>query len=145
MAKHTAVTAEVALAAATAKTVLEVTAPSTKTIAISEWWIEFDGTSGSAQPVVVEILRKTASITGSSLTPRSKDQQTDTLATAEHTATVEGTDGDVLYRFNIHPQGGKHVMFPLGDEIVVQKSGMIAIKATAPAVVNAIAGFGWRE
>lgn len=145
MSKHTAVTPEVALVAATAKTVLEVAAPATKTLNISEWWIEFDGVSGTGEPVVVEILRKTASATASALTPRSKDQQTDVLATAEYNASAEGTDGDVLYRFNIHPQGGKHVMFPLGDEIVVQKSGMIAIKATAPAAVNAIAGFGWRE
>jgi hypothetical protein len=145
MSKHTAVTAEVALAAATAKTLLEITAPSTKTLEVSEWWVEFDGVSGSGEPVVVEILRKTATITGSSLTPRSKDEQSDALATAKHTAAAEGTDGDVLYRFNIHPQGGKHVMFPLGDEIIVQKSGMLAIKAIAPAVVNAIAGFGWRE
>lgn len=145
MSTHTAVTAEIALSATTALTLLEITAPSSKTLAVSEWWIEFDGTNGAAQPVVVEILRKTATITGSTVTPCDKVETTDALATAKHTASSEGTDGDVLYRFNIHPQGGKHVMFPLGDEIVVQKSGMLAIKATAPAAVNAIAGFGWRE
>lgn len=144
MARYTAVTPEVALVAATAKTVLEITAGSTLTLDVSEWWIEFDGVSGTGQPVVVEILRKTAAATTSSLTPRSKDQQADVLATAGYNATGEGTAGDVLYRFNIHPQGGKHVMFPLGDEIVVQKSGILAIKATAPDAVNAIAGFGWR-
>lgn len=145
MSQSTAVTAEVALAAATAKTVIEITAPSTKPLAVSEWWCEFDGVSGSEAPVVVQVRRKTATITGTALTPRSKRHDADVLATAKHTATAEGTDGDILYTHEVHPQGGKHVMFPLGDEITIAKSGMLAIVCTAPAVVNVVAGFGWRE
>jgi len=145
MSQATAVTAEVVLGAATAKTVIELTGPSTKAIAVSEFWCEFDGISGAAEPVLVQVRRKTATITGTALTPRTKDPASDVLATAKHTATVEGTDGDILYTHNIHPQGGKHVMFPLGDEILLAKSGMLAIVCTAPAAVNVVAGFGWRE
>lgn len=145
MSQATAVTAEIALSAATVKTVLEITAPSTKPIAISEWWVEFDGVTGSNAAVVVSVRRKTATITGTSLTPRSKRHDADVLSTAKHTATVEGTDGDILYTHEIHPQGGKHVLFPLGDEITVPKSGIIAITCTAPDAVNCVAGFGWRE
>lgn len=146
MSQITAVTAEVALAAATAKTIIEIAAPSTKALRVSEYWVDFDGVNGAEAPVVVEVLRKTATITGTTLTPRAKNQaEQDALATAKHTATAEGTDGDVIYRHEIHPQGSKHVMFPLGDEIVVAKSGMLGIRCTAPAVVNVVAGFGWRE
>lgn len=141
----TAVTPEVALAANTKKTVIEVAASATKGLRVAEWWLEGDGENGAAAPMVVEVLRKTASISGTALTPRAKDPNTEPAFSAKHTATGEGTDGDVIYRHEVHPQGGKHVIFPLGDEIVVPKSGMLAIAVTSPSAVNVIGGFGVRE
>lgn len=148
MALFTVKTAEIALVAATAKTLLELTAASGHQLEITEWWIDFDGVNPAAEPVVVEVLRKTATITGASSPPSPvKLDAADGAATAsaKHNASAEGTDGDVLYRHEVPPTLGKHVIFPLGMEPVVATSGIIAIKATAPAGVNAIAGFGYRE
>lgn len=148
MARSTVVTAEIALVAATKKTLLELTAAAAQRLDITEWWVEFDGTSSSAEPAVVEVLRKTATITGAASppSPRLKDPADGTPAyTVKHNASAEGTDGDVLYRHEVHPTGGKHVIFSAGDEIKVPLSGIIAIAVTAPAGVNAIAGFGVSE
>ncbi len=147
-AQYTTKTAEIALVAATAKTLLELTAGAANQMKIKEWWIDFDGTSVTAEPVVVEVLRKTGTITGAASPPSPiKKDPADgaAIATAKHNATAEGTDGDVLYRHEVPPTLGKHVLFPLGDEPVVALSGLIAIKATAPAVVNAICGFTHEE
>jgi hypothetical protein len=148
MCQYTGKTAAIALVAATAKTLLELTAGAADRVKLKEWWCEFDGITASAVPVLVQVLRKTGTITGSGSPPSPvpKDAADGTAAgTLKHNATGEGTDGVVLYSHNVPPTLGKHVMFPLGDEIVVPVSGIIAIKVTAPAVVNAIVGFGWDE
>lgn len=140
--------AAVALVAATAKTVLYLKAGANLPLDVSEWWTEFDGTSGSAVPVLVELLRFTTDCTVTSATPTSKGSILN-AATAYFTggsnASVEGTAGDVLYRHNVPPTAGKHVMFPLGDEIQVGKGERLGIRITAPAGVNVLAGFGVRE
>ena len=148
MSQYTGKTAAIALAAATAKTLLELTAGSADRVKIKEWWCEFDGVTATAVPVLVEVLRIAATITGTATppdpTPKSTADGT-AAATLKHNATGEGTPGVVLYRHNVPPTSGKHVMFPLGDEIVVALSGLIAIRCTAPAIVNAVVGFAWEE
>lgn len=148
MARSTIKTAEIALVAATRKTVLEITADAARRLDASEYWVDFDGEDATAPPVVVEVLRKSATVTGagSPPSPTKLDPADGTPAyTVKHNASAEGTDGDVLYRHEIHPTSGKHVIFPLGDEIKVALSGMLAIACTAPEAVNVIAGFGVKE
>jgi hypothetical protein len=148
MSQYTGKTAAIALAAATAKTLLELTAGAADQVKIKEWWVEFDGVTATAVPVLVEVLRFSATMTGTATPPDPvvKDMANGAAhSTLKHNATSEGTAGVVLYRHNVPPTSGKHVLIPLGDEIVVPLSGMIGIRCTAPAIVNVIAGFGWRE
>ena len=148
MSQYTGKTAAIALAAATAKTLLELTAGAADQVKIKEWWVEFDGVTATAVPALVEVLRFSASMTGTATPPTGvpKDAADGAVAaTLKHNATGEGTAGVVLYRHNVPPTSGKHVLFPLGDEIVVPLSGMIGIRVTAPAIGHPVVGCGWDD
>lgn len=134
-------TAEVALVAATAKTVLQIVAPTNQRGRVKEWGVYFDGTSPTAEPVVVEVLYQTTAGTMTALTVEKEDQsQTETVQfTAQHTATAEPTSGAFVRRKNVHPQGGFEWVAPMGDEINVGGGKRLAIRCTAPANVNVIA------
>lgn len=142
-----AVTAEVALAAATAKTVLQLVAAANHRVQVLEWSVAFDGTSTTAEPVLVELLRQTTAGTMSALTPvKMDDSLSETLqTTAQHTATAEPTAGDVLRRIEVHPQQGFVQEFGLGNEIIVGGGDRVGIRCTAPAVVNVVAGIRFCE
>lgn len=130
-------TAEIALSAATAKTVLQVIAPANHRVKIKGWAVYFDGVSTTAEPVQVRLLRQTTTGTMSALTPTKRGTESETvLTTAAHTATLEPTAGDVLDICEVHPQQGYEVIFPLGDEIKVPGGGRVGIECTAPATVN---------
>jgi hypothetical protein len=143
----TAQTAEVALSAGVAKTVLQVVAATNHRVLIEAFNISFDGVSPTAEPVLVEVVRQTTAGTMSALTPvklNTADDET-LQATAQHTATVEPTTTDVLFRQDIHPQTGWKEFRPLGKEWVVPGGARIAVRCTAPASVNAVAGFDFNE
>lgn len=142
-----AVTAEVALSAATAKTVLQITAPANHRVKVLGWAVAFDGVSTTEAPVVVTINRQSTAGTMTSLTPRPLDDSlSETIqATAQHTATVEPTTGNQVDGMNVHPQGGYQVMFPLGQEIIVGGGNRLGLICTAPAAVNVIAKFFFEE
>ena len=143
----TAATAEIALTAATAKTVIQLVAASNHPVKLLGWGVFFDGTSSTAEPVVVELLRQTTAGTMTSLTPVKVDPGRDeTLqTTAQHTATAEPTAGDVLARRNVHPQSGYEVMYPFGQEMIIPGGGRIGIRCTAPAGVNVAAEMRFEE
>lgn len=143
----TLTTAEITLTAATAKTVLQLVAASNHRVKILEWGVYFSGVSVTAEPVVVTLMRQTTAGTMSALTPAKVD---DSLAesiqtTAQHTATVEPTSGDVLERKNIHPQAGYEKIYPLGGEIKVGGGDRLGIVCTAPAGVDVIAYIKFEE
>lgn len=136
--------AEVALSAGVAKTVLQYTAPNANVLsAVQELLVTFDGTSNTAEPVNIQLLRKTAAATVTAET-RKKTKDTSTALPTEsantgRNASAEGTDGDVLKVFHIHPQAG--VVYPLAlpdGEVEVPGSGILAVKITAPAAVNCL-------
>lgn len=56
----------IALAAATAKTILSVTAPASHGVDLTAWSISLDGITASALPVLVEICQFTAATAGTS-------------------------------------------------------------------------------
>ncbi|MGV1048219.1 MAG: hypothetical protein ACOYD4_06820 [Solirubrobacterales bacterium] len=139
-------TAEVALSAATVKTVMQVIAPTNQRLKLTEWSVSFDGISPTAEPVQVELLRQTTAGTVTGLTPVKRSAGSETLqATASHTATAEPTAGDVLEAIEVHPQGGYAKVFPLGREIEVPGGTRIGIRCTAPATVNVRAVMAWEE
>lgn len=147
MGVYTARDSAVALVAATTKSIVQVVAGSTKPLRVIEIGISFDGTSGSATPVAVDVLRQTTAGTSSALTIVQENPQTEAqIATALKTFTAEPTAGDLLRTWYVTPAGGLFVMqFPLGREPVIGVSGRLGIRCNAPAVVNATAYITFEE
>lgn len=143
----TALTAEVALSAATARTVLQLVAPANHRVVVKRWGVFFDGQSVSAEPVLVRLLFQTSAGTMSALTPKKMDGSlTETLqTTAQHSATVEPSAGDVLDTLNVHPQQGYREVYPLGEEIILGGGDRIGIECTAPDGVNVVGTFVFEE
>lgn len=142
-----AITAEIALTAATTRTVLQVLSASNIPLKVKGWGIYFDGTSTTGEPVQVELLRQTTAGSGSgSVTPVARNDESGTIqATAISGPTSEPTAGNVLDMAEVHPQSGYEVIYPPGDEIEVPSGGRLGIRATAPANVNARAKIYFEE
>lgn len=139
-------TAEVALAAATAKTVIQLVAPANHRVKILGWGVFFDGVNTAGEPVQVRVLRQTTAGTMSALTPVQIVPVSETIqSTAQHTATAEPTPGDVLDPIECHPQQGYEVKYPMGQELIIPGSGRLGIECTAPAIVNVRAKFFFEE
>lgn len=135
-----AVTAQVATGTS-AKTILQVKALSNHRIHVKEWGISFEGTSNSAAPIQVRLLRQTSAGTMTSLTVvKGNAGDDETLqVTAQHTATVEPSPSDVIDSVLVHPQTGYTWQAPYGEEIPVVGGGYLGIEVTAPAGVDCIA------
>lgn len=142
-----AVTAEIALSAATAKTIIQLVAATNHRVKLLSWGVFFDGTSTTAEPVQVRLLRQTTAGTMSALTPTKRDDSiADTLlTTAQHTATVEPTAGDLIEGVEVHPQQGYQVWYPLGGEFIIGGGDRAGIEVTAPATVNVRGMFIFEE
>lgn len=134
--------ATVPLVAATAKTVVQLTAPANQRLKILGYGIYFDGTSTTAQPVEFRLMRQTSAGTGTAQAPVLEEKSlSETLqATGAVNFSVEPTYGDVLKAGTVHPQAGYEYPAPFGQEDVVQGGGRIGIVCQAPAAVN-IRGF----
>lgn len=131
-------TAAVALAAATAKTVLQLNAPAQQRIKIQRIGVFFDGASTTAVPVVVKMLIATTAGTNTALTLNklvSSDSET-IQTTAGENATAEPTKTTLLDQWFIHPQMGIDLTYAFGQEKVIVGGSRVAIEVTAPAVVN---------
>jgi hypothetical protein len=128
---------EIALTAATAKTILQIVAPTHQRIKVRGFSVSFDGTSPSAEPVQVELVRQTSAGTMSSATPvKDDDSLPETIqATAQKTATSEPTTTDILRRYDVHPQTGYERAFADG-ELTIKGGGRLGLRCTAPAGVN---------
>lgn len=140
---------EEALAAATAETLLALIGATTTKAKLVEWGVSFDGTSATAAPVVVRLVRATADGTGSTATEKPWDPDAPTAAVAaKHSYTAEPTkETQALVEMEVHPQGGVIVQYPLGREPVIDNAttSILCIEATAPAIVNALAYMVWEE
>lgn len=142
-----AATAEIALTAATAKTVLQLVAAANHRVKLLSWGIFFDGTSTTGEPVQVRLLRQTTAGTATALTPTKRDDSiADTLlTTAQHTATAEPTAGDLLEAIECHPQQGYQAFYPMGAEVIIGGGDRVGLEVTAPATVNCRAMFLFEE
>lgn len=140
----------IALAAATAKTLAEISSPAGTEARITKWWLEFDGVSSAAVPVKVELQPFSAGITtGTSITPLRNGGSGGTSAmTAKHSATAEGVGAATAGAGEIHrvsPTSGILLLYPLGREPLIVVSAFWRIRATAAAIVNATFGIEWEE
>ncbi|RLF30319.1 MAG: hypothetical protein DRN14_00250 [Thermoplasmata archaeon] len=139
-------TAEVATGTSK-KTLLQLVAAANHRVKVKEISISFDGTSNTAAPILVEVLKQTDAGTMSSLTPVKIDEDGDeTLqTTAQHTATAEPSSGNVNMREQVHPQGGYTWQAPFGGELVINGGDRLGIAVTAGADVNAVARMIFEE
>lgn len=143
----TASKSAVALAAATAKTVVQVVAATNHGVVCWGLSVAFDGASNTAVPVLVQIVRQTTAGTMSALTPTKKnDSDGDTLdVTAQHTATVEPTTTDILYETYVHPQTGLDKTFNEKTAPRVGAGDRMGVRLTAPEIVNATVSLDGEE
>lgn len=140
-------TAAVALAAATAKTVLQLNCPANQRIKIQRVGIFFDGASTTAVPVLCRLVIATTAGTNTALTLNklvSSDSET-IQTTAGENATVEPTKTTLLDQWLIHPQMGVDLTYAFGQEKIVVGGGRVALEITAPAIVNVRAKIDFEE
>lgn len=133
-------TADVALSAATAKTVLSVVCASAAPIRIVEFGVSFDGVAADAEPVTVELCSSTQAGAGTS-TSQSPVQMRGPTRTVQASGarnfTAEPTTLTCLKRWLVHPQTGIEMQYPLGREPEqVVTADALCLRVTAPAAVN---------
>jgi len=137
----------IALSGGVAKTIIEVTASASRRAALKYWAVSFNGVVSDV-PVLVEILRATAAITGTSITPAQVDPAAAAAqATVKHTATVEGTAATVpLESYYVTPNGGLFaIQLPLGDEVVITSASLLRIRCTAPSAETVAVALRFEE
>lgn len=137
---------EVALSAATAKTVLRVTAATNRPIRVLGWGIYFDGTTPAAEPVQVLGRKSTTAGTGTAVTPRKRNETLGTIqTTSTKNFTAEPTGGDILDPVQVHPTSGYEVLYPVGQEHIISGGLRFGLEVTAPAAVNCTAKIIFEE
>jgi hypothetical protein len=144
--------AEEALAAATAETVVLLAGNTSSKMAIYRWRVGFDGTSSTAEPIVVSVKRGNSASQGTSTGATEEKLDPDdsaSLSNGFHSFTVEPTyTGQPLDIVEVHPQGGWYewVARDDADMLVLDDAtnSFIGIEVTAPATVNCSASLWYR-
>lgn len=142
-------TTEVALTAATTKTVVQLRGATSTRARIIAWGVSFDGVTPGNDPVTVRLLRQTTDGTLTAGTEVPLDPVDPAAGvTGFHTATAEPTAGDVLEVHLVHPQGGLLIReYPPGREPVIDDAttSRLGIDCNAPQAVNVAAWIQWEE
>lgn len=141
--------AAVALAAATAKTVLGVKAHANSGLLLLDFWLAFDGITASAVPVLVELCYLTwasnsPGTNSTSVTPRQRGGRALTAGfTAGRNWTTEPTSITPIKPFLLAPDKGFiPYQFSLGTEFDCALGEGFCIRCNAPAAVNLRANMG---
>lgn len=139
--------ADVALVAATAKTVLQLVTGATRKTWIKEAAIGFKSVTATDVPVLVQLVRQSTAGTMSALTPAPDvEGHPAAISTAQENATVEPTSGVVVREWEITPIGGQLVyQLPLGDEIEMAVSSRLGLLVTAPQAQSCRATLKFNE
>lgn len=133
----------VALAAATAKTILGAKSHANFGLDLIGASVSFDGVTAGAVPVLCELCYCTWATNGpgtnsTSVTPAQAYGRVLAAGfTAGKTWTTEPTALTVLEELLIHPQSGILYQIPLGQSYDSALAEGFAIRLTAPAIVNA--------
>jgi len=140
-------TAAVALAAATEKTAIQLNAPTNQRLKITRVGMFFDGASTTAVPVRCKLILVTTAGTNTALTlAKQVSSDSETIqTTAGENASAEGTNSTLLDEWLVHPQMGLDLTYAFGQEKIVAGGGRVALKFTAPAVVNVLAKIEFEE
>jgi hypothetical protein len=133
--------AAVALAAATAKTVLNVIAPASFGVDLTKIRLAFDGVSATAVPVLVELCYSTQAANGTGSTSATVNQIYGRTILAGFTAfygyATEPTALTVIDSYLVSPYSGTVIYdYPLGTTPDTAVSNGLCLRLTAPAAVN---------
>ncbi len=124
-----------------AKTLLQLIAAANHGVLVKEIEIDFQGTSNTATPIRVDVLRQTSAGTmtsSASTIVKDPDDSDETIqTTVADTATGEPTAGDILKTWIVHPQTGKSWQARFGEEIKIGGGDRLGVRVTAAADVNA--------
>jgi len=158
--QYVAISEGINLGAATALVVLDVTPTgTTRRMGLNELSVTFNGTSATAVPVIVRVVRTTVvPVGGGTITQAPTPTDTNspaslctaympTTASPGVYATTAPTVGVMLRSWYISPTSGMVYQIPLGLEVVtpaVAGSG-IGIQCVAPAIVACTACLAWTE
>lgn len=133
----------VALAAATAKTILGAKAHANGCIDLQGFEVSFDGVSASAVPVLVEVCAATFATNApgtasTSVTPVLRYGRSTTVGwTAAKNWTTEPTVLTVVAEGLLTPNGGLLIRdYPLGQTIDTPLGEGLVLRCTAPGTVN---------
>lgn len=140
MHMYTLRSGDVALVAATAKTVLALITGATRRAKVKELTIAFSSTTQTDAPVLVELVQFDTDGTGTAATPVAVDRADPAaIATAKSNYTAEPTvNPAVLWETRMTPIGGTLILqTPLGDEFKFSLSKTYALRMTAPQAQTA--------
>lgn len=158
--QYTAASEGINLGAATALVVLDVAPTSAnRRISINELGVSFNGTSATATPVLVRLVRTTvAPVGGGTITQAATPLDAGapaslctaympTTATPGVYGTTAPTVGVILRSWYVSPTSGFVIQFPLGaepDSPATAAAGF-GIQCNAPAAVQVSSYFVWTE
>lgn len=125
----------ISLSAATAKSVVMLTAPTNQRLVIKRIRIKTSSTSSTEAPIDLAVKIATTAGTFTAATPVKVMTGLDETvqATYGRNCTSEPTKTDTLYQGGFHPQAGLDESFPPGRELVVPGGGRIVFELTAPS------------
>jgi len=130
------------------RTILQLTAPANQRAAILGFSVSFDGTSATAQPVQVSLIKQSCSAPGAGACTEQVDNagsETPQCVVVKNATGAEPGTASVHRRYNIHPQSGMERVFGPDEEIVVAGGERLGIVCNAPAVVNVTGHITWEE
>lgn len=131
---------EVALVAATAKSILSVIAPSQFGIDLRSIEVAFDGVTASNEPVLIEICSSTQAGAGTNTSATPLQAYGRAIAvgfTAAKNYSAEPTVLTVLDELSLSPNGGLIVRdWPLGEGFDQDVSKALVLRCTAPQIVS---------
>jgi hypothetical protein len=131
------------------KTLVQFVPPANQRIVVNEWDVSFNGTSNTATPIEVDIVRQTSAGTSSALTIRKRNtSDSETVqSSALQTFTAEPTDGgDVPLSEQVHPQTGYTWQPGYGREVSIPGGGRLGLRLVTPgAGANATARLAGEE
>ena len=124
------------------KTILELSAAANVRVRIAGWGVSFKGTSATDAPFLVQVFRASnttnmvAATLGANLVKKdsSNAETLNTLAFLNNGGEPGFTS--ILESFEVHPQTGIRMFYPMGDEIIVPGGGFIAWRVTTTLVYN---------
>ena len=120
-----------------AKTVIAVVAPSNQRLRVKGIEVFGKGTSGTDTPVKVELIKATGlssgtpgSVTTSPLDPDYAETPQATYS-GNYSAEPTYTSAVTVRTWEVHPQTGLVVYFPLHDEIKIKGGGVFSLRLTS--------------